>query len=62
MRNKGITIIFKASFVLFSAPSIVNFKIPAAVVAVFDDIVLDGEGALVVGDERIGAEPTHTVW
>lgn len=56
--------IFKASFFyfLFSAPSIVNFKIPAAVVTVFDDIVLDGEGTLVVGDERIGAEPTHAIW
>ena len=41
-----------------SAPS----KLQAAIAALFDDIVLDGEGALVVGNEGVGAEPTHAVW
>ena len=48
----------KLLFFLFSAPS----KLQAAVAAVFDDIVLHGEGALVVGNEGVGAEPTHAVW
>ena len=39
-----------------------EFELLTAVIAVFDNFVLDGEGALVVGDEGVGAEPTHAVW
>ena len=65
-RNKvRITINIEASFLffvfLFSAPFIVKFEFLAAVMAMLGDAVLVGEGALVVGDEGVGAGLAHAV-